>query len=87
MENLEDAARSAADRWKARDTAKEEIRRLALELLKTKNMTETSNIIGISRTSLYYMLYGRDGKTQSARAAHEADLQLSAEVEYLRESA
>lgn len=65
MENLEEAAQIAAARWKAREDARDEICEIALQLLKTKNMTEVARIIGISRTSLYYFLYGRDGKANS----------------------
>lgn len=71
MENLEEAAQIAAQRWKAREAAKDEIRVIAIELLKDKNMTEVAKIVGISRTSLYYFLYGRDGKANSAIHANE----------------
>lgn len=65
MENLEEAAQIAAARWKDRDDAKEQIRVIALEMLKNKNMTEIAKIVGISRTSLYYLLYGRHGKANA----------------------
>lgn len=87
MENLEDAAKDAAARWNARKDAKDEIRQLALELIKTKTMTEAALIIGVSRTSLYYFLYGRDGKTKSSRYAHDADLPISPGAQQLRKSA
>lgn len=80
MENLEEAAQIAAARWKAREDAKDEIRVIAVELLKSKNMTEVARIVGISRTSLYYFLYGRDGKsagtgkTNTSHNAHERNL-------------
>lgn len=87
MENLEDAAREAAHRWNARKDAKEEIRQLALELIKTKTMTEAAEIIGISRTSLYYFLYGRDGKNKSARRTYETGVPVHAGDRGIQESA
>lgn len=88
MESLEDAARDAADRWNsARKDVKNEIRMYALELLKTKKMTEVARIIGVRRTSLYYFLYGRDGKTKSTLLAHDADLSVHDRSRELRKSA
>lgn len=87
MENLEDAARDAAIRWKARNSAKEEIRLLALELIQTKTMTEVADIIGVRRTSLYYFLYGRDGKNKSARRTNGAGVSVHAGARDVRESA
>lgn len=87
MESVEDAARDAANRWNARKDAKAEVRQLAEKLLETKTMTETATIIGISRTSLYYFLYGRDGKNKSARRANEASLPVHDGDREFRESA
>jgi DNA-binding phage protein len=87
MENLEEAAQIAAMRWKARESAKDEIRAIALELLKNKNMTEVARIIGISRTSLYYFLYGRDGKANSVIHPNERNLPVYDGPSDLRESA
>lgn len=88
MESLEDAARDAAARWNnARKDVKDEIRMYALELLKTKSMTEVARIIGVRRTSLYYFLYGRDGKTKSARLAHDTGLSVHDGSRELRKSA
>lgn len=87
MENLEEAAQFAAARWKDRSGAKDEIRAIALELLKTKNMTEVAKLVGISRTSLYYFLYGRDGKANSPIHANGANLPTYDDASDLRESA
>lgn len=87
MENLEDAAKDAAARWKSRKDAKTEIREYAMELLKTKTMTETARIIGVSRTSLYYFLYGRDGKTKSTRRTYDPNLSVSDGTQQYRKSA
>lgn len=76
MDNLEEAARNAAARWNDRDKAKDEMRKYAMLLLEKydDNMTQVAKIIGVSRTSLYYFLYGRDGKTKPAQRAHEPSL-------------
>lgn len=87
MENLEEAARSAAERWKDRDKAKEELRVILIELKKTRNMSQISEIIGIQRTTLYYFLYGRDGKTNSTRRSHEHNLSVHDGSWDLRKSA
>lgn len=87
MENLEEAAHSAAERWKDRAAAKKEIREIALELLKTKSMTEVARIVGVSRTSLYYFLYGRDGKANSTIHANVTNLSVHDGARDLRESA
>lgn len=94
MENLEEAAQIAAGRWKDRDAAKDEIRTIALKLLENnKNMTEVAKIVGISRTSLYYFLYGRDGKaagnakTSTIIHPHERDLPTHDGSRDLRKSA
>lgn len=64
MSPLEEAARKAGERWKdGRDKAKAELREYIPQLLHAgKNMTEIADILQISRTTLYYMLDGRDGK-------------------------
>jgi DNA invertase Pin-like site-specific DNA recombinase len=88
MENLEDAAKEAAARWNARKDAKAEIRQLVLELKQNgKTMTDIAIIVGVSRTSLYYFLYGRDGKTKSARRTNDVDLPISDGTQQLRKSA
>lgn len=66
MESSEDAAKEAAARWQDRKLAKDELRQIVMELAKTKNMTEISVITGIKRTTLYYFVYGRKGKSQAA---------------------
>lgn len=87
MENLEDAAKDAANRWNDRITAKEEMREIAFEMLKTKNMTQVAKIIGISRTSLYYFLYGKHGKAHTLARKNDTDLRLHDAELQLRESA
>lgn len=87
MESLEDAARNAASRWQARKGAKDDIRRLALELIKTKTMTEVAEIIGVRRTSLYYFLYGRDGKNKSTSRKNATGLSTHVVDRDYRESA
>jgi len=86
MESLEDAARNAAIRWKGRTGAKDDIRRLALELVKTKTMTEVAEIIGVRRTSLYYFMYGRDGKNKSSTRKNDTGLSTHVDDRDLRES-
>lgn len=56
------AAQQAAQRWRASKDARDDLRVIILELLKTKNMTEISRITGIKRTTLYYFIWGRSGK-------------------------
>lgn len=88
MENLEEAAQIAAQRWKDREVAKDEIRAIALKLLNTNmSMTEVARTVGISRTSLYYFLYGRDGKANSALHSNERNLPVHDESSDLRKSA
>lgn len=87
MENLEEAAQIAAARWKDREEAKEEIRAIALQLLKTKNMTEVAKIVGVHRTSLYYFLYGRDGKANATIHTNGKNLPVHDASYELRKSA
>lgn len=88
MENLEEAAQIAAARWRGREEAKDEIRAIALKLLAAnKNMTEVAKIVGVSRTSLYYFLYGRDGKANSTHHAHDRHLPTHDEPGDYRKSA
>lgn len=88
MENLEEAAQIAAARWRDREEAKDEIRAIALKLLESnKNMTEVAKIVGISRTSLYYFLYGRDGKANSAHNTNGHNLPTHDGPSDLRKSA
>jgi len=88
MENLEEAAQIAAQRWKDRELAREEIRTIALKLLKTNmSMTEVARTVGISRTSLYYFLYGRDGKANSPIHSNDRNLSVHDESSDLRKSA
>lgn len=87
MENLEEAAQIAAARWKDREEAKDEIRAIALELLKNKNMTEVAKIVGISRTSLYYFLYGRDGKANTTIHPNDRNVPVHDGTRDLRKSA
>lgn len=87
MENLEEAAQVAAARWKGREDAKDEIRAIALQLLKTNNMTQVARIVGISRTSLYYFLYGRDGKANAAHHTNDRNISVHDDALDLRESA
>lgn len=82
MENLEEAARLAAERWKGRTKAKDELREIAFALLKEHNMTQVAKMLDMSRTSLYYLLYGQHGKAFSAALAHEQNLRVhDAELE------
>lgn len=87
MDNLEEAAQIAANRWKSREEAKEDIRKYALELLKTMSMTEVSRKLEIHRTSLYYLLYGRNGKNVTPRHAHDPDISAYDGAGDLRKSA
>jgi hypothetical protein len=67
MSHREDAARAAAERWKDRERARYELRALVLELLQAnKSMVEISEITGIKRTTLYYFVWGRNGKLGNA---------------------
>lgn len=67
MNTREDAARAAAERWKDRERAKQELRSLVLELLEANiSMVEISEITGIKRTTLYYFVWGRSGKFRDA---------------------
>lgn len=67
MNTREDAARAAAERWKDREQAKQELRSLVLELLEANiSMVEIAEITGIKRTTLYYFVWGRSGKLRDA---------------------
>jgi hypothetical protein len=67
MSTQEDAARAAAERWKDREQAKQELRSLVLELLEANtSMAQISEITGIKRTTLYYFVWGRNGKLRDA---------------------
>lgn len=80
MEDLEETARAAADLWSGRKAAKEEMRRHALALLDKHNgnMTKVSEIMGVSRTSLYYVLYGKHGKANATNQSNDSSVRVYA---------
>lgn len=55
--------REAAQSWR---TNRENFRALLVLKLETLNMTELSHVTGIKRTTLYYIIYGKDGKKLAA---------------------
>lgn len=65
MTDMEVLARQAAQRWQDRTSAKDELRLWINELLKDHTMSEIAEMIDIKRTTLYYFMYGRNGKRNS----------------------
>jgi len=61
-----------AENWKNSGYNERELREELIEyireLLHNYNMTELSELTGIKRTTLYYMLYGRSGKNRQSAA-------------------
>jgi hypothetical protein len=56
----------AVDRWRLSETDQHrnrvELISLLILALEKYNLTDLSEMTGIKRTTLYYMIYGKDGK-------------------------
>lgn len=66
MDEREVAVQTAASPWTNKGEARLKLRELIEEMLETTTMSEISRITGIKRTTLYYILYGRNGKLNVA---------------------
>ncbi len=71
MDELEEI-RERVENWKNGELTEKELRDELIETIRTQlriyNMTELSELTGIKRTTLYYMLYGRSGKNRQSAA-------------------
>lgn len=69
MDDLEDI-RERVENWKNGESNEKELREELIETIRIQlqifNMTELSELTGIKRTTLYYMLYGRGGKNRQS---------------------
>jgi len=58
----EEELKGATENWQNSRKSYDELVDMLRSSLETYNMTELSKITGINRTTMYYWLFGREGK-------------------------
>ena len=66
---LNESLREAAARWQQKHDQEELVELIHQALLQKHTLTEISSYTGIKRTTLYYLVYGKQGK--NGRSAQE----------------
>lgn len=54
--------REAAERWLGKQDEQELVKLIEEALIQKHTLTEISSYTGIKRTTLYYLVYGKNGK-------------------------
>jgi hypothetical protein len=89
--SIEQQAWEVAQRWREidakRDAIRDELLSIVEKLLEKYTMSQVAEIVGIKRTTLYYVLWGKDGRPQKIVSRRPFDHSIPVSVEQLREIA
>lgn len=74
---LDDELKEACDNWRNSENgskeAKDVLVALLIEKLRDYNITQLAVMTGIKRTTLYYMMFGREGKDGRSQQGFTGD--------------
>lgn len=75
---LDDELKEACANWRNSETdskeAKERLVSVLVEKLKDYNITQLAVMTGINRTTLYYMMFGKEGKNGRSESSTRDNL-------------